>query len=226
MPDTAATDKVIAHIQELNRDDRIHGILVQRPVPDYLSQERIMGSVSKAKHIEEYTGGRPDNIASDSMVRLISKYNRQDLLKTGRVRIAGHGNIVTDEFIDEMRRTYPRVRTSPDWPVPKLDAERESMLEADGGIKDTVLITELQHGGGYITPAMVGPSVEMIIDLGFHIVKEAKMGDADPELLERDGLAISPTPGGMLPVLIWVMMERTIKAKLAQSQKSWGCMCQ
>ncbi|KAG8420957.1 hypothetical protein J3458_002868 [Metarhizium acridum] len=215
----ASSVEVQKQIQQLNENEQVHGILVQRPLPEHLNEPKIMASISPDKHVEEYCEGQPSNIAADALGRLLSEHGRSRVLCQSVVHVVGFGNIITDSFTSHMRRHYPRVSVSPS--LPKVTSEQVD--------RPAVLITELHRGPGFIKPCMIRPEVRVIIDLGFYSTEEGiVVGDVDHAVFEKNGLAVAPTPGGVLPVLPWLMMERTIRAKrlLTRKESRFCCTCQ
>ncbi|KHN96438.1 methenyltetrahydrofolate cyclohydrolase [Metarhizium album ARSEF 1941] len=220
MSPDASCAQVQTQIRALNENARVHGILVQRPLPEHLGEPKVMAAIDPRKHVEEYRDGRASNIAADAVGRLLSSHGRRGALRRSAVHVAGAGNIVTDGFTAHMRRRYPWVSASPGL---------RQLVAAEHGGRPVVLITELHRGAGHVTPGMVRPEVRIVIDLGFYLSRGGvAAGDLDHAVLAMDGLAVAPTPGGVLPILPWLMMERTIRAarRLAREETGPGCACQ
>ncbi|MEM3526029.1 MAG: bifunctional 5,10-methylenetetrahydrofolate dehydrogenase/5,10-methenyltetrahydrofolate cyclohydrolase, partial [Candidatus Jordarchaeaceae archaeon] len=57
-PDTAEEKEIVELIQRLNTDDKIHGILVQLPLPKHLDENRIISAISPEKDVD---GLHPEN---------------------------------------------------------------------------------------------------------------------------------------------------------------------
>ncbi|KAK2778007.1 methylenetetrahydrofolate dehydrogenase (nadp(+)) [Colletotrichum kahawae] len=198
LPPNASTDGVLGVISALNKNPQTHGILVQRPLPTQISEPDVMSSISRRKHIEEHLQGESSNIAVDGVVRLLAPHRKSHMLDLSIVLLGGT-NIITAGFKAELKKRYPRVEM---FKTP----EEAKLVDRDG----LVVMTELNKGG-IVHPEMLGPGVELVVDLGFDV--NTKMGDLDPRVFDVDGLMVIPTPGGVLPVIIWLMMERTIKSK-------------
>ncbi|RFN53998.1 hypothetical protein FIE12Z_1745 [Fusarium flagelliforme] len=216
MPPDASTSQVISQVQKLNKDPQIHGILVQRPLPDQVNEPKVMASIDHVKNIEEYTKGQADNIAADALVRLLARYGLLQLALQAKIRIVGFGNIITKEFIQQMKHQFPYVSASKDFD-PSFDSEDEDEdedpQEEVEAPRASIIISELHRGPGFIKESMVKPEVNVLVDLGFYVTEKGVVGDVSHTLFDRSDLAIAPTPGGVLPILLWIMMERTIKAK-------------
>lgn len=201
----ALIEKVLAKIQELNDNDQAHGILIQRPVPEHLSEHEVMNSVAPYKHIEELSRGKRNNIAVDGLSRLLNSYGKAWMLELNIILLGGT-NIITSGFKAELARKHKHVQVVPTLESATMDPKH-----------DTIIITELNKGG-VIKPEMLGPAIRLIVDLGFDV--DTKAGDLDADILDMEDLLVVPTPGGVLPVLLWIMMERTINARDDQLGRS------
>ncbi|UZP36637.1 hypothetical protein NXS19_004453 [Fusarium pseudograminearum] len=225
MPVDASTAQVMSQVKKLNKNPRIHGILIQRPLPPQLNEPEIMKSINPIKNIEEYAKGRANNIAADALVRLLAKYGLLESAQQARIQIVGFGNIITKEFIKQMKSQFPYVDASRDFD-PSYDASKEDLQIQAETPRDSIIISELHRGPGFIKSSMVKPEVSALVDLGFYVTEKGVLGDVSHVLFDRSGLAIAPTPGGVLPILLWIMMERTIKAKnLITKEEMQGCYC-
>lgn len=159
-----------------------------------------MTSISPSKHIEEFTRNKPNNIALDSLERLLAYYHESKLLDLHAILLGGT-NIITPAFVAQLEQRHHK--------SPTLLSQSPDAMSASS-TKATIVLTELNQDS-IITPSMLGPNVKLVVDLGFDV--ETKQGDLDPDVLDMEGLKVVPTPGGVLPVLLWVMMERSILAR-------------
>lgn len=228
MPPDASTTQVISQVQQLNKNSQIHGILVQRPLPDQVNEPKVMASIDHVKNIEEYTKGQADNIAADALVRLLARYGLLQPALQAKIRIVGFGNIITKEFIQQMKRQFPYVSASKDFDesFDESKNKHEAPQEAIEAPRASMIISELHRGPGFIKESMVKSDVRVLVDLGFYVTEKGVIGDVSHSLFDRSDLAIAPTPGGVLPILLWIMMERTIKARQIIAQKGVrGCCC-
>ncbi|KAF4443597.1 MIS1-C1-tetrahydrofolate synthase precursor mitochondrial [Fusarium acutatum] len=228
MPVDASTMEVMNQVKKLNTNPQIHGILIQRPLPHQLNEAKIMGYIDPVKNIEEYDKGQADNIAADALVRLLARYGLLESAQQAKIQIVGFGNIITKEFIKQMKRQFPYVRASKDFDAsydssPDEDEASQKEVQAP---RASMIISELHRGPGFIKASMVKPEVGVLVDLGFYVTEKGVIGDVSHVLFDRSDLAIAPTPGGVLPILLWIMMERTIKAKQMLTKEDLrGCCC-
>ncbi|KAM0245314.1 hypothetical protein ACHAP5_005549 [Fusarium lateritium] len=226
MPVDASTAQAMDQVEKLNKNPQIHGILVQRPLPGQLNQPKVMGSINPIKNIEEYAKGRLDNIAADALIRLWAKYGLLGSAQDARIQIVGFGNIITKEFIDQMKRQFPYVSASKDFDASSeaSNDKHQTLQQEVNAPRPSMIVSELHRGPGFIKASMVKPQVSVLVDLGFYATEKGVIGDVSHSLFDRSDLAIAPTPGGVLPILLWIMMERTIKAKqMIVKEKREGC---
>lgn len=231
MSPKASTAEVMAQVQQLNANPQIHGILIQRPLPEQIDEPKIMASISHFKHIEEYSKGEENNVAADAIIRLFSKYGMHRAAHHAKIQVAGYGNIITDGFNAHMKRHFPNVDISTSLPRTQTfeqEKEHKKIVHGQSAPRQVILISELHRGPGFIKPSMVSEEVRVIIDLGFYATEKGIIGDVSHSVFDRDDLTIAPTPGGVLPILLWVMMERTIKSKemIVGENESSFCACQ
>jgi 5,10-methylene-tetrahydrofolate dehydrogenase/methenyl tetrahydrofolate cyclohydrolase len=228
MPVSASTTQVLSQVMKLNKDPQIHGILIQRPLPHQLNEPKVMGCINPVKNIEEYVNCRVNNIAADALDRLLTRHGLLESAQQARIQIVGFGNIITEGFIKQMKRQFPYVSASKGFD-PSYDANKdkfETLQKEVGTPRASIIISELHRGPGFIKACMVKPEVSVLVDLGFYATEKGVIGDVSHSLFDRSHLAIAPTPGGVLPILLWIMMERTIKAKcIIVKEELEGCCC-
>lgn len=231
MSPDASTAEVMAQVQKLNAHPQVHGILIQRPFPEQIDEPKIMASISHFKHIEEYSKGEVNNVAADAIIRLLSRYGIHRAAHHAKIQVAGCGNIITDGFNAHMKRHFPYVDIStslPNTQKPEHEKEDGRAVDDQSAPRQVILISELHRGPGFIKPSMVSQEVRVIVDLGFYATEKGIIGDLSYSVFDKDDLTIAPTPGGVLPILLWVMMERTIKSKqmLVRGEGGSFCACQ
>ncbi|KAF5593397.1 MIS1-C1-tetrahydrofolate synthase precursor mitochondrial [Fusarium subglutinans] len=176
MPVDASTIEVMSQVKKLNMNPQIHGILIQRPLPEQLNEAKIMGYIDPVKNIEEYDKGQVDNIAADALIRLLARYGLLESAQQAKIQIAGFGNIITKEFINQMKRQFPYVSVSKDFDLTHED-KHEALHEEIQAPRETMIISELHRGPAFIKESMVKPEVSVLVDLGFYVTEKGVIGD-------------------------------------------------
>jgi len=207
--DTVTEQKILEEIERINNDDSIHGVIVQLPVPDHISVEKILRAISPAKDVDGFT---PENIGKlflgepalecctpKGVIRMIEEAGEE--LSGAHVVVIGRSNIVgkpvaTLALNKSATVTICHSRTK------DLDAQ---IAQAD------ILIVAVGR------PEMITgdqiPQGCVVIDVGIHRKDEGGLcGDVEFESASKKAKAISPVPGGVGPMTVFSLIENTIEA--------------
>jgi methylenetetrahydrofolate dehydrogenase (NADP+) / methenyltetrahydrofolate cyclohydrolase len=208
-PVSITEQELLAKIDELNRDEDIHGILVQLPLPDHINEKNLIEAISPEKDVD---GFHPINIGrmmtgQDAFlpctpygVMVMMKEIEMDLAGK-HVVVVGRSNIVGKPagqlFLNENATvTYCHSRTKD---------LKEHTKQAD------VVIAAVGKAG-LITADHIKPGA-VVIDVGMNRDDQGKLcGDvAYDEVKEKAGY-ITPVPGGVGPMTIAMLMFNTMKS--------------
>lgn len=208
-PASISEQELLAKIDELNHDEEIHGILVQLPLPDHISEINLIEAISPEKDVD---GFHPINIGrmmtgQDAFLPC-TPYGVMVMLEeiglelTGKhVVVVGRSNIVGKPagqlFLKENATvTYCHSKTKD---------LAEHTKQAD-------IIVSAVGKAGLITADHIKPGA-VVIDVGMNRDPEGKLcGDvAYGEVKEKAGY-ITPVPGGVGPMTIAMLMYNTMKS--------------
>ncbi len=214
-------DELIAKIEELNNDPKIHGILVQLPLPKHINATKIIHTINYQKDVDgfnvinvgklsigEVDGKDGAIIPCTPMgcIHLIKSAIGKDLsgLKT---LVIGTSNIVGRPLarllmLENCTVTIANRKTK------DLKAE---CLQSDIIISATGVV-------GLVKADMVKKDA-VIIDVGINRInleggKTKLVGDVDFDNLKDKVLAITPVPGGVGPMTIAYLLKNTLEACL------------
>jgi 5,10-methylene-tetrahydrofolate dehydrogenase/methenyl tetrahydrofolate cyclohydrolase len=215
LPGDISQADLLAVVRELNADPRVHGILVQLPLPDHIDDEEILGAVSLQKDVD---GFHPLNIGRLSMKRreplfvpctpkgCIELLDRTGVAIEGRRAVVlGRSNIVglpvamlllhrnaTVTICHSRTRDLPAVVRSADILVAAVG--RPEMVRGD-----------------WLQPGAV------VIDVGVNAVDDPGaergyrlVGDVAFEEARQVAGAITPVPGGVGPMTIAMLLRNTL----------------
>lgn len=205
-------DELMALILELNADARVHGILVQLPLPEHLQAEPILDAIDPAKDVD---GFHPDNIGrlAQGRPRFIAATPKgcmallalSGVVLTGkRAVVIGRSNIVGKPMAMLLTNANATVtlchsRTSD---LAAQVAQADVVVAAVGKI-DAVLASWLKPGA-------------VVIDVGMNRDSEGKLcGDVQYRESLEVASAITPVPGGVGPMTIASLMENVVMAARA-----------
>jgi methylenetetrahydrofolate dehydrogenase (NADP+)/methenyltetrahydrofolate cyclohydrolase len=213
LPEAAGENELLALIAKLNSDKRLHGILVQAPLPRQISESKIYSAVLPEKDVD---GFHPVNVGKlmlgdDSGFRpctpagIVELLARSDVKTDGaEVVILGRGNIVGKPMaamLCQKGKTANATVTichSATRDI-KSHCRRADILIAAMGVPE------------FVKADMVKPGA-VVIDVGVNRVDGKIVGDVDFANVQKVAGKITPNPGGVGPMTIAMLMQNTVRA--------------
>ena len=208
---------LLSLINNLNSDERIHGILVQLPLPKHINEAKVLEAISPDKDVD---GFHPYNVGrlvlgkptfqpcTPHGIMVLMKEYGIDL--TGKeVVVVGRSNIVGKPVAFMCMQQHATVT---------ICHTRTADLPAKIGAAD-ILIAAIGRPevirGEWIKEGAV------VIDVGVNRISENKLvGDVEFETAARRASYISPVPGGVGPMTITMLLQNTLlSAKISQAAK-------
>jgi methylenetetrahydrofolate dehydrogenase (NADP+)/methenyltetrahydrofolate cyclohydrolase len=217
--DTSQSE-LIERVDALNADPRIHGILVQMPLPKQIDPEFVIRRVDPRKDVD---GFHPVNVGKmlagerDGFIPC-TPAGIQVLLKESGVKtpgkncvVIGRSNIVGKPMAALM------MQDNPDANCTVTVCHRHTVDLADHTRRADILIVAAGRPG-VINGDMVKPGA-VVIDVGTNRVDDEKsksgtslQGDVDFESVSKIASKITPVPGGVGPMTIAMLMLNTVRA--------------
>ncbi|MDJ0814512.1 MAG: bifunctional methylenetetrahydrofolate dehydrogenase/methenyltetrahydrofolate cyclohydrolase FolD [Woeseiaceae bacterium] len=212
-------EAVLELIDELNSDDKIHGILVQLPLPDHLDEQTITQSISPTKDVDGFHFINIGKLTSGNMadafipctpagcMLMIEDHLGADLSGLKAV-VIGRSNIVGKPMAALLLKANATVTVchsrTPD--LPGVVREADIVVAAVGRPN---MVT-----GEWIKPGAV------VIDVGINRIdvevdgetKSKLTGDVEYESACEVAKAVTPVPGGVGPMTITMLMFNTLRA--------------
>lgn len=211
-PSDIPEEELLGLIRELNADDTVDGILVQLPLPEHISEARVIETISKDKDVD---GFHPLNVAAlwqkqpctlpctpKGIIKMLKVAGVE--IKGKRAVVIGRSNIVglpvAKLLLDENATvTIAHSRTAD---LPSVTREADILVVAIGRPR-------------FVTADMVKQGAA-VIDVGVNRDPETGKlcGDVDFAAIESEASVITPVPGGVGPMTICCLMENTIECFL------------
>ena len=216
MPETISQEAIEKTIVMMNNDTNIDGILVQLPLPPQIDTTKILELVDPAKDVD---GFHPYNVGRlvtnlDGFVpctplgvmELLKEYNID--VKGKNCVVVGASNIVGKPMASLLLNANATVEICHIF----TDDLKKHTLNADIVLCGVGIIN-------LITEDMVRDNV-VIVDIGVSRTKEGKLvGDVDFENVSKKSSYITPSPGGVGPMTIAMLLSNTLKAAKLNAQK-------
>lgn len=205
----AEESEILNIIEQLNRDDKTDGILVQLPLPKKFKESNVIEAISPEKDVDCFTH---ENIGKmflneesslkpctpQGIMELLKKYEIEFVGK--KVVIVGRSNIVGKPlalmFINSGATVT--VCNSHTKNLDEITKSADILISAVGKPK-------------FITADMVKPGA-VVVDVGINRVEGKLLGDVDFESVSGKTSHITPVPGGVGPMTIAILMKNTLEA--------------
>ena len=208
LPANTSESTLLGLIDELNKDERVSGILVQLPLPSHISLYKILEAINPQKDVDGFhlenigrlvTGNATFKPCTpEGIIQLLDHY-KVDVEGKNAV-VLGRSNIVGK-------------------PISLLLLERNATVTiCHSRTKNLSAITKLADiliaaigKPNFVTADMVKDDV-VIIDVGINRVNDKLIGDVDYQSVSKKASLITPVPGGVGPMTIAVLMANTLQA--------------
>ncbi len=220
LPATTSEAHLLGIIDGLNKDDRVHGILVQLPLPKHINKERILSAISVDKDVDGFhpvNAGRlaigdPDVLAPATPAGIIQMLLRNGYDPKGKhAVVVGRSTIVGKPVALLLLQDGPGGNATVTVAHSRTPDLGEMTRQAD------ILIAAVGRPE-MIKRDMVKPGA-VVIDVGTNRVDDPStpkgyklVGDVAFDEVSEVAAAISPSPGGVGPMTITMLLANTLKA--------------
>ena len=202
-------EELIELIRALNASSDIHGILVQKPLPNHIDDKAVIGAISADKDVDGFHPISVGNllIGDEGFVPctpagVIEMMRAEGISVDGkRVAVIGRSNIVGKPMAALLIRENATVTVchSKTANLPEVTREADVLIAAIGRPK-------------FVKPEHVKPGA-VVIDVGVNRLPDGKLaGDVDFDAVKEVASAITPVPGGVGRMTIAMLMKNTVEA--------------
>lgn len=205
--DSTSTEELIEEIENLNRVPHMCGIIIQLPLPDHIDKRKVLDAILPKLDVDCLGSVNSENFYNNdsnisyptalACVKIIDTLNI-DLSKK-KILILGQGSLVGLPVTHLLKSRGLQVTTV------NTKTENTETL-----IKNTDVIISATGRGKYIKGNMVKEGV-IIIDAGTSEDNGAVVGDVDLESVMGVASFVSPTPGGVGPVTVAMLLRNVLQ---------------
>ena len=212
LPADTTQHALLQHIEQLNLDPSVHGVLVQLPLPPRLNEALVMAAIDPTKDVDGFhvanAGalllGQPGfwPCTPHGCMRMLDSIDGMQSLRGKHAVVVGRSHIVGTPLALMLLARDATVTICHSG-TPNLAAQTR---QAD------VLVAAVGRAG-LITQDMVKPGA-VVLDVGINRNAQGKLcGDVAPEVAQVAGY-LSPVPGGVGPMTIAMLLHNTVQAAL------------
>ena len=205
LPENTSTNELLKTIKKLNNDDKVHGILLQHPVPSQIDERKCFDEISIEKDVDGVTClgfgnmsmGLPayGSCTPAGIIRLIKEY---------KLEIEGMNAVVVGRS--------PILGKPMAMMLLNLNATVTICHSRTKNIEDIIKNANLIVGAVGIPRFIKSDWIKkgsVVIDAGFH---PEMCGDIDLDGIEDNAIAYTPVPGGVGPMTINTLILQTMES--------------
>jgi len=207
LPEETTENGLLDIVEKLNKDDKIHGILVQLPLPEHIDEDKIISAINPEKDVDGFHPISMGNLligkkgfipcTPKGIIKLIESTG-VDIQGKDAV-VIGRSNIVGKPIAMLLMRKNATVTICHS----KTKNIKEVCKRAD------ILVVAIGRAN-FVTEDMVKEGA-VVIDVGINRLENGKLaGDVDYENVKNKVSFITPVPGGVGPMTIAMLMQNTL----------------
>ena len=207
--DTSEQD-VLSELERLNNDDSVSGILVQVPLPEQVSEQKVLEAIKPEKDVD---GFHPSNIGKlyidEQTFVPCTPLGIMEILKHADIDIEGKNAVVIGRS-HIVGQPVSKLLLQQNATVTILHSRSKDMASF---VKDADIVVSAVGKPELVTKDMVKEGA-VIIDVGNTPDENGKLkGDVDFEEVKEVAGAITPVPGGVGPLTITMVLNNTLLAE-------------
>ena len=209
LPETTTQKELTELVKKLNNDEKIHGILVQLPLPKHLDEKAVINTINPEKDVDAF---HPVNVGKI----MIGDYDFvpctpagiMELIAESGVQVEGKTCVVVGRS-NIVGKPMSMLLLHKNGTVTTCHSRTQNIKEVT---KTADILVAAVGRANFITEDMVKPGA-VVIDVGMNRLSDGRLvGDVDFENVEKIAGAITPVPGGVGPMTIAMLMKNTFTA--------------
>lgn len=190
-------------IEEFNNDKNVHGLIVQRPLPRHIDNNAIAISILPQKDVDGLSPNSPFPMPlAAAVIKLLESINETKKLASKKVAVIGKGPTGGEPVIAMLRDklgVQPLIINSKTQNPSLVTKNADIIISAVG--KPNILNSQMIKKGS------------VLISVGLHKESDGKLhGDYEEEEIKHIASFYTPTPGGVGPVNVAMLLQNLVNA--------------
>lgn len=215
LPATTTREELLAEIQRLNNDEKIHGILVQLPLPKELQpyESEVLEAINPLKDVD---GFHPVNVGrlvtGQKALVPCTPHGCLRMLELAEIPVEGANTVIIGRS-NIVGKPMLHLLLGKNATVTICHSRTKNLAEIT---RQADILVAAVGKAGFVTADMVKPGAA-VIDVGINRIAPKKLvGDVDFEAVKEVAGAITPVPGGVGLLTIAMLMQNTVEAARLQ----------
>lgn len=205
-------DELLKLIEQQNDDNKVHGIIIQTPLPKHINQGKTQRALNPGKDVDCFNPVNMGNLAMGNPVFLpctpnavVEILKRENIEVEGKhVVIVGRSNIVGKPLALILLLKQSNANAT-------VTVCHSRTTDISSFTRKADIVVAAAGRAGLIKGDMVENN-SVVIDVGTNEVEGKLVGDVDFDEVSKVASKITPVPGGVGPVTNMMLMKNTLQA--------------
>ena len=209
LDESTTNEELLAFIDKFNRDDRIHGILTQLPLPAHLDEKGIILNIDPKKDVDAF---HPENVGKimigDYSFLPCTPAGVMELIERTGIEVAGKNCVVIGRS-NIVGKPMAMLLLHANGTVTVCHSKTANIKEI---CRDADILVASVGKANFVGADMVKEGA-VVIDVGINRMADGKLcGDVNFSEVEPIASYITPVPGGVGPMTITMLLKNTLTA--------------
>jgi methylenetetrahydrofolate dehydrogenase (NADP+)/methenyltetrahydrofolate cyclohydrolase len=214
LPESTTQEELLRLVERLNRDNKIHGILVQLPLPKHIDSDTILKGIDPSKDVD---GFHPYNIGMLLIGQPIfipcTPYGIMNMIEHSGISVEGKTAVVVGRS-NIVGKPVALLLMHKNATVTVCHSKTKDL--ADVCRKADIIVAAI--GKPKMIKADMVKDGAVVIDVGINRLDDGSLvGDVDYDEVSKKAGWITPVPGGVGPMTIAMLMYNTVHAAKMQA---------
>ncbi|MDY5059705.1 MAG: bifunctional methylenetetrahydrofolate dehydrogenase/methenyltetrahydrofolate cyclohydrolase FolD [Staphylococcus simulans] len=210
LEETASEEEVLNELERLNNDDTVSGILVQVPLPEQVSEQKVLETINPEKDVDGFNPANIGKLYIDEQTFVpCTPLGIMELLKNADIDLEGKEAVVIGRS-HIVGQPVSKLLLQQNATVTILHSRSKDMSKH---LKNADVIVSAVGRPGLVTKDDVKEGA-VVIDVGNTPDENGKLkGDVEYDEVKEIAGAITPVPGGVGPMTITMVLNNTLLAE-------------
>lgn len=209
LSESVSQEELLDLIEKLNKDENIHGILVQLPLPKHIDSQKVLNLIAPDKDVD---GFHPVSVGrlvtgDTNTFYACTPYGVIELLKRSNVEIAGKDAVVIGRS-NIVGKPVSVMLLNENATVTMTHSKTQNLAEV---VRRADIVVAAIGKPKFVTADMIKEGA-VVIDVGINRVNEKLVGDVDFDNVKNKCSKITPVPKGVGPMTIAMLMKNTLES--------------
>ncbi len=209
LPTTASQEEVLGLIDRLNRDPKIHGILVQLPLPKQIDPQKVIDAIAPEKDADGFHPVNMGNLLTGKpTVVPCTPLGIMKMLESTRIPLEGKDAIIVGRS-NIVGKPIALLLMQRNATVTIAHSKTADLAEK---VRRADIVVAAIGRANFVKGSWIKPGA-VVIDVGINRLDNGKLcGDVEFEEASKNASFITPVPGGVGPMTIAMLLWNTLKA--------------